>query len=161
MDKRAINVIKLMYIRGIAVASLAIGEWSPERFETGKDERLRNLGGEMNIRSIYSWFSRQADGNASVYPSRLHAMSKDERTGLLAVRFAILSANLEIIRVTNSLFDRTGLYRGQKNNNPFMKYEAGGPVAVEDGYFIGPVDIDMSQFTHGTHGPKQPLKINS
>lgn len=142
------------------MASLEIGEWSPERFETGKEDRVRNLDIEMNIRSIYSWFSRQADGNASVYPSRLHGIAKDEGSGFLAVRFAVLSANLEIIRITNSLFDRTGLYIGQKNGIPLMKYEADGPVAVEDGYFMGPVDVDTSQFTHGTHGRKQPLKIN-
>ena len=75
------------------MGNIAIGPYNSEAFEAGKAERV--MEEDLDTGYLYSWFSSQSNGEASVYPSRIYHVTDQAPKGLLAVRFAILSANFD------------------------------------------------------------------
>jgi hypothetical protein len=139
------------------MGNIEIGSRSPEIFGAGKEDRV--MEDDLDTGFLYSWFSFQSDGNASVYPSRIYKVTDHAPTGLLAVRFAILSAGFHEICRSYSLFG-DGLYQGQRNGLPFIKQEPGKGVTVEDGYFMGPLELDPEELVYnGAHGSARPLQL--
>lgn len=84
------------------MGSIEIGSWEIERFETGKEERV--MEEELSTGELYSWLTLCSEGNACIYPSRIFSVAEHVPSGLQAIRFAILNANLEQICTSYSLF---------------------------------------------------------
>lgn len=132
------------------MGSIEIGSCEIERFEADKNERV--MENELSLDALYSWMSLCSEGNACIYPSRIFSVAEHAPSGLQAIRFAILSSNLQQLCTSYSLF-ADGLYFSQRNGQPFNKHGLNGStVTVEDGYFAGPISVDCAELGRGMHG---------